>query len=81
MNVWILTKHNEPDPEAFNDFNLAFASYREHIEERTSGLDWNDEEFEWHDGIYNVRKGLRSLSCHCYGELIAELYEVEIEEE
>lgn len=76
--IWILIRDNDPDPEAFKTFELAFASYREHIDER-SGLDWDDEEFEWHDYTYGDHN-LRKLGCYCYGEFIADLHEVEVRE-
>lgn len=77
--VWVLKKYGDPDPEVFRNFDLALTQYHEYIEERTSGMDWNDEEFEWHDYTYNKNKNLRSLSCYCYGEFVAELHEVELQ--
>jgi len=73
--VWVLIVDNSPDPEAFADFHVAFTHYREHIEERTGELNWDDENFEWdNDNI----QGLVILSCHCYGEFIARLNEVKV---
>lgn len=74
--VWVLTVDNSPDPKAFADFHVAFANYREHIEERTGGLDWDDENFEWGD---DEIQGLSLFSCHCYGEFIARLHELEVQ--
>ena len=76
MTIWILEGDNSPDLKAFSDFEKAFANYREHIDERTSGMDWDDDEFEWGDSEYN---GLKVLSCHCYGEFVARLHEVEVQ--
>ncbi len=76
MTIWILIRDNDPDSKAFKTFEHAFANYREHINER-SGLDWDDENFEWHDYIYN-NQGLRKLGCYCYGEFVADLYEVQV---
>lgn len=70
--VWVLTVDNDPDSEVFADFHVAFAAYREHIEERTGCLDWENENFEWETD------GSTRLSCHCYGEFIARLSEVEV---
>lgn len=75
--IWILIRDSDPDPEAFQAFDHALSNYREHIDER-SGLDWDSEEFEWHDYIYNENKSLRKLACYCYGEFIADLIEVEV---
>lgn len=73
--IWILTVDNSPDTKAFADFHVAFANYREHIEDRTSGMNWDDENFEWGSDEVN---GLTISSCHCYGEFIARLSEVEV---
>jgi hypothetical protein len=73
--VWVLTVDNSPDPEAFADFHVAFAHYREHIEERTGELNWDDENFEWGEDEIN---GKELFSCHCYGEFIARLHELEV---
>ncbi len=74
--VWVLTVDNSPDPQAFADFLIAFTYYREHIEDRTSFLNWDDENFEWETDETN---GLARLSCHCYGEFIARLCELEVQ--
>lgn len=74
--VWVLEVDNSPDLSAFADFHVAFSNYREHIEERTSELDWDDENFEWEDDITN---NLVTMSCHCYGEFIARLHELEVQ--
>lgn len=74
--VWVLTFDNSPDPKAFADFHLAFAHYREHIEDRTGVMDWDDENFEWEE---DKTGGLVRLSCHCYGEFIARLQELEVQ--
>lgn len=73
--VWVLTVDNSPDSQVFADFHVAFAAYREHIEERTSELNWDDENFEWEDDMIN---GLVTMSCHCYSEFIARLSEAEV---
>lgn len=74
--VYVLEVDNSPDLEAFVDFHLAFTAYREHIEERTSELDWDDENFEWEN---SSDRGLERYSCHCYGEFIARLHELEVQ--
>lgn len=74
--VWVLTVDNSPDPEVFADFHVAFAHYREHIEERTSGMDWDDENFEWEETEY---QDLAIFSCHCYGDFVARLHELEVQ--
>ncbi len=73
--VWVLEFDNDPDPQVFADFDLAFANYREHIEERTSGMDWDDENFEWND----KEEGLKRFSCYCYGEFVARLHELKVQ--
>lgn len=75
--VWVLKKDNDPDLEVFRDYELAFANYREHIDDRTTGADWLDSEFEWEDSSH---KGLRKLSCCFYGEFVASLQEAMIKD-
>lgn len=77
MNVWILEKYGDPDPEAYATEELGLKFYYDYIEERTSGMDHDSEEFEWGDSIYG---GLRIYSCHCYGEFVARLNEVEVKD-
>jgi len=74
--IWVLAQDNSPDLSAFADFHIAFSAYREHIEERTSGMNWDDENFEWED---DETGGLMRFSCHCYGEFIARLHELEVQ--
>lgn len=74
--VWVLEVDNSPDLGAFGDFHVAYAAYREHIEDRTSFLNWDDENFEWGTDETN---GLATLSCHCYGEFIARLHELRVQ--
>ena len=74
--IWVLEEHNSPDFTAFADFHVAFAAYREYIEERTSWMDWDDPNFEWEDSETN---GLARFSCHCYGEFVARLHELEVQ--
>lgn len=73
--VWVLEEDNSPDLKAYADFHMAFSAYRKHIEERTSEMDWDDENFEWGDGKTN---GLVTFSCHCYGDFVARLHELEV---
>ena len=68
--IWVLKKDNQPDSEVFATEELGLTAYREHIEERTYGMDWLDDNFEWHDEFYT--KG-RHYACYLYGEFIASL--------
>jgi hypothetical protein len=74
--VWVLEVDNSGDLEAYSDFLVGFTAYREHIEERTSDMDWDDENFEWGQDETN---GLERFSCHCYGEFIARLHQLEVQ--
>lgn len=74
--VWILKVDNSPDLEAYGDFQIAFTAYREHIEDRTSNLDWDDPNFEWE---LDNTQGLERYSCYCYGDFVARLHELKVQ--
>lgn len=76
MKVWILEKYNDPDPEAFETEDLGLKFYDDYIEERTSGMPRDDPEFEWQNDIFCENK---HYSCYCYGEFVARLTEVEVQ--
>ena len=76
MNVWILETYGSPDLEAFEKESLGLNAYFEYIEERTSGMEHDDEEFEWEESHTN---GLKRYSCHCYGEFVARLHELKVQ--
>lgn len=75
MNVWVLETYGGADLDGFGIESLGLNAYYDYIDERTSGMEHDSEEFEWGEDFY---AGLKRYSCYCYGEFVARLHEVKI---
>jgi hypothetical protein len=75
MNVWILSTYGDPDPKAYATESLGLKYYYEYIEERTSGMPHDSDEFEWGE---DDRGGLKQYYCYCYGEFVSRLNELKV---
>lgn len=73
--VWVLETYGSADLEAFLEESLGLNAYFEYIEERTSGMPHDSEEFEWEES----NDDLKRYSCHCYGEFVARLHELRVQ--